>query len=115
MAVETIFPPQAYTVLMPFDPVNGGRGLALAAGVVASAPIALPANRGQTCLITNDGPVCFWVGFGGATIQATLADLPVLPGTQVTYTLPNDGTCTHLSTVARQSGGLGTINFGLGS
>lgn len=114
--VETIFQPGAYTVVLPFQPISGGRGLALLP-TATPASIALPArvlSQAQTCMATNDSSVTWFLAFGDSGATATLADLPVLPGTQVVFTMPNDGTYTHAAFRTRSGSATGTLNFGLG-
>lgn len=114
--VDTIFQPQNYTVIMPFRPARGGRGIAVSPTNAASPAALLNAPVGaQSIMLTNDGLACFWVAFGGPSVVATLADIPVLPGNGFPLTLPNDGNYTHFSTITRSGSSYGTINFGLGS
>lgn len=102
--------PAEYTFL----PDTGGLGVALTAAMTASVPQKLPLGHSQSYIITNDGLACFWYAFCAGDGAATLAYLPVLPGTQLNGTFPNDSTLTHISVITRLGSTTGTINFGKG-
>lgn len=108
--------PQTYTALLAFNPVNGGVGLDIAAngtGAVYALPGA--AQKGQAFQAYNDGAVAYWIAFGKSDVAASVAGLPVPPGALVAYTLPTDGSYTHLAVRTRGTATTGTINFGSGT
>lgn len=119
--VDPIRPAGNFTAEHTFEADNGGLGLSLEATEEASTAVALPVPRNRAYIITNDGAVTLWYGFGGPSFEATLAYLPVLPGTSVPGTLPlpeDDGqggpVWTHISTITRGGTTTATINFGKG-
>lgn len=102
-------------------PDNGGAGLALFATTTPSVAVPLPLGHGRQYMISNDGPVSYWYGFGGPNFKATMgafngdiAYLEVLPGVQLAQTFPNDDSLTHISVVSRVGPTTGTISFGKG-
>lgn len=101
-------------VTTPFEPDSGGKGVALTATTTASVAVALPIGHGRQYIISNDGMVSFWYGFGGSEFLATLAYLEVGPDKRLPFTFPNDITLTHISVITRSGSTTGTINFGKG-
>lgn len=108
--------PQTYTAILPFTPVAGGAGIDIATDENGAVyPLPGSARNGQAFQAFNDGYTAYWIVFGKADVTASVAGLPVPPGTLVAYTLPTDGTYTHLAVRTRSGPATGTINFGTGS
>lgn len=113
--VETIFPPQAYTVLLTFKPIAGGQAIDVeptSIGVIAELPEwAAGADAFQAY---NGSSFDWWILFGPSDMTPALG-LPVPAGAVLAYSMPNDGTYTHYCVKTRSGNATGTINFGIGS
>jgi hypothetical protein len=104
--------PGIYTIELPFRPQFGGLGIGFTATTVASALFSIPATAGPAFMASNDGSNWYWLAFG---VAATLNHLPIPPGTQVHFALPNDGSAsTTFSVITRTGSTTGTVSWGLG-
>lgn len=71
------------SVLAPFNPAYTQGQTVTAAAVAASVSVAASSKQ---LTVTNLGNNVAYVRTGTGTIAATTADMPVLPGTQVSIT-----------------------------
>lgn len=83
------------SVLTPFDPAYTQGQIVTAAAVAASVAVNKSAKQ---VVVTNLGNNVAYVRTGTGTIAATTADMPVLPGTQVSLTKgEGQDVFTHIS------------------
>jgi hypothetical protein len=108
-------PPLSYAITLGFKPQFGGLGINVSANGTPSLPAALPTGAGPQVLCSNDSNVWWWLAFGGSSVSASPGWLPVPAGTQVVYSIPDDGSAAGFySVVTRGGAATGTINFGIG-
>lgn len=74
-----------------FEPVGATVSLAVTNTTGRVARTMLGELAGQVRLV-NSGTVIVFVAFGGSTIDATTAGIPLLPGTAEVFTLTSDQT-----------------------
>lgn len=93
--------------LIPFSATSLTKPISVTAS--ASTSTALP-GQGNTVRIVNEGPNIAFVSIGSGTQTATLPNAtatatstPVLPGTDISLTIPNDAVY-NISAICRASG-----------
>lgn len=103
---------QSFASLYPFEPSNGGVGVALACAPTASA---LLVGNGPICMLTNTGNVVGFITLGDANVAPLTSGIPVLPGTQVTISVPQDGSVTHAAGMVATGSTTISVHLGFGN
>jgi hypothetical protein len=94
--------------LIPFSVQS--KTLPISVTSTASASTALPGVAGNSLRVVNEGPNVAFVSVGSGAQTATLPNAtptatstPILPGTDCTFTIPNDA-IYNISAICRASG-----------
>lgn len=79
-------------------------GTVTLAATTSTARVALAKNvLNQVMVSSPSASSLAFIKFGDSAVTAAITDTPILPGTQKVFTVPSDGSVTHIAAITGTS------------